>query len=179
MDTEKENIEELEGIVHAEGVSGRIIVFRIKPGFDMIDGIKRVCRHYNLKAGVITSIFGSLEKVTLHVPIKDIRFPVPKDHDIRTIEKETVSLASGCGFINTLEDGEIDIHMHMMLFDGGLGGPASEFPSIGGHLDTRDPDIPAPCLGTIEIAIQEVKGVKLIRKVDEDVGLPVTFPVKE
>ena len=176
---DKEKSDELKGIVHAEGVGGRIIVFRIKPGYDIIEGIKRVCRYYNLKAGVITSIFGSLEKVKLHVPVKDIRFPVPKEHDIRTIEKENVNVASGCGFINTLEDGEIDIHMHMMLFDGGLGGPASEFPSVGGHLDTRDPDITAPCLGTIEVAIEEVKGLKLVRKVDKDVGLPVTFPIKE
>ena len=65
-----------------------------------------------------------------------------------------------------------------MLFDGGLGGPAPEFPSVGGHLDTRY-DGGAPCLGTIEIAIEEVKGLKLVRKVDNDVGLPVTFPIKE
>ena len=178
MDIAKKENAELEGIVHAEGTGGRVVVFRIKPGFDIIKGIKQVCKHYGLKAGIITSIFGSLEKVKLMVPVKDIRFPVPKDHDIRTIVKENVNLAAGCGFINTLEDGDIDIHLHMMLFDGGLGGPASEFPAIGGHLDCR-PDSTAPCLGTVEISIEEIKGLKLVRKVCEAVGLPVTFPIKE
>lgn len=165
-----------KGIIHAEGKGGRIIIFRLKPGVDMIEGIKRVCKHYNLKAGIITAIFGSLQKVKLMVPMKDLAFPVSEYHEPRTIEKGQVNLASGCGFVNTLEDGEITIHLHIMLFDGGLGGPASEFSSIGGHVDC---DAPAPCLGCIEIAIEEVKGVKLVRKVDKDVGLPVTFPIKE
>ena len=176
MNTYKKEKRKLKGIIHSGGTGGQIVVFRIKPGYDMIEGIKQVCIEYELKAGVITSIFGSLEKVKLHVPVKDIRFPVPKDHDIRTIEKENVNLTAGCGFINTLEDGKIAIHLHMMLFDGGLGGPAPEFPSIGGHLDCSKP---APCLGTIEVAIQEVKGIKMVRKIDKDVGLPVTFPIKE
>lgn len=164
-----------EGILHAEGTCGRIILFRLKPGIDMVDGIKQVCKHYRVKAGVITSIFGSLQKVKLMVPMEGLSFPVAKDHIPRTIEKEQVNLASGCGFVNTLEDGEIAIHLHVMVFDGGLGGPAPEFPSIGGHVDC---DAPAPCFGCIEVAIQEVKGVELVRKVDADVLLPVTFPIK-
>jgi len=176
MNTVKKDESDLEGIVHAEGMGGRVIVFRIKPGFDIIDGIKRTCKYYKLEAGVITSIFGSLEKVKLMVPLKGLAFPVAEEHEPRIIYKEIVNLASGCGFVNTLEDGEITIHIHMLVFDGGLGGPSPEFPVVGGHLDI---DMPTPCLGTVEIAIEEVKGLKLIRKLDKDVGLPVTCPVQE
>ena len=166
----------LEGIVHAEGEGGKIVIFKIKPGFDVINGIKKICKHYDIKAGVITSIFGSLAEVTLMVPMKNISFPVVKLHDPRVIVKENVNVAAGCGFVNTLEDGEITMHIHLTVFDGGLKGPAPEFSTVGGHMADY---APAPCLGTIEIAIQEVTGLKLLRKVDEDVGLPVTLPVKE
>lgn len=167
----------VKGIVHAEGKGGRIILFRLKPGVDMIEGIKRVCKHYHLKAGVISSIFGSLKKVTLMVPMKDLSFPVVKNHVPSTIEIKNLNLASGCGFVNTLEDGEITLHLHIVavLLVEGLSG-SSKFPTTGGHVADY---APAPCLGTIEVAIEEVKGVKLVRKVDKDVGLPVTFPIKE
>ncbi|MCL5072685.1 MAG: DNA-binding protein [Actinobacteria bacterium] len=46
---------ELEGIVHAEGTGGRVIVFRVKPGFDIIEGIKKVCKYYDIKAGTFLS----------------------------------------------------------------------------------------------------------------------------
>ena len=68
--------------------------------------------------------------------------------------------------------GEIEIDLHMMVFDGGL----SEIPAVGGHVSC---DMPAPAHGTLEGAIEEVKGVKLVRKVDKDTGVIVTFPVKE
>lgn len=165
----KQETEELEGIVHAEGKGGRIIVFRIKPGFDLIEGIKKVCRHYDLRAGVINSIFGSLEKVKLQVGAKGLYFPIPPGFKGRAITVKEVNVGAGCGFVNTLEDGEITIHLHIMVFP-------TEGLTVGGHVDV---DTVTPCFGTIEIAIEEVEGVKLIRKVDDDVGLPVTFPVKE
>ena len=160
---------DVEAIVHAEGTGGRIIVLRIKPGYDMVDGIKQACRYYGLKAGVITSIFGSLERVRLMVGSKGLRFPVPPGHKGRTIETGEANVASGCGLVNTLEDGEITMHLHIVVFP-------TEGPMAGGHVDC---DTPTPVFGTLELAIQEVKGVKLVRKVDEDVGLPVTFPVQE
>ena len=177
MNTLKAENEKLEGIVHAEGVGGRIIVFRIKPGFDMIEGIKKVCKHYGIKAGIISSIFGSLEKVTLMVPMKDLSFPVVKNHDPSVIEIKNFNLASGCGLVNTLENGEITIHLHIVavLLADESSEPA-KFYTVGGHVADY---AQAPCFGTIEIAIQEVKGLKLVRKVDKDVGLPVTFPIKE
>ena len=52
----------------------------------------------------------------------------------------------------------------------------SKYPTTGGHVADY---APAPCLEIIEIAIEEVKGLKLVRKDDKDMGLSVTFPVKE
>ena len=161
-----------ERILHAGGVSGRIIVFRIKPGFDMIEGIKQICKYYSIKAGVISSILGSLEKVKLLVPNKGLCFPIPPDHKPRSIEMENVSVGSGCGLIGTLENGEIEIDLHMMVFDGGL----SDMPAVGGHVAC---DMPTPAHGTLEGTIEEIKGVKLVRKVDKDTGAVVTFPIKE
>jgi uncharacterized protein len=177
MNISKKGKTELEGIVHAEGTGGRIIVFRVKPGFDIIEGIKKVCKYYDIKAGVISSIFGSLEKVTLMVPMEGLSFPVVKNHDPNVIEIKNLNVASGCGLVNTLENGEITIHLHIVavILAEGLSG-FSKYPATGGHVADY---APAPCLGTIEIAIEEAKGLKLIRKVDSDVGLPVTFPVKE
>lgn len=161
-----------EGILHAEGTGGKAIAFRIKPGFDMIEGIKYICKNYNIKAGTITSILGSLEKVKLLVPHKGLSFPVPKDHKPRSIVMENVSVTSGCGLIGTLENGEIEIDLHMMVFDGGL----SDMPAVGGHVAC---DMPAPAHGTLEGIIEEIEGISLIRKVDKDTGVTVTFPVKE
>jgi len=177
MNKSIKNMTELEGIVHAEGTGGRVVVFRIKPGFDMIEAIKKVCRHYGIKAGVITSIFGSLEKVTLMVPMKGLKFPVIEHHDPSVIVVKNLNVASGCGLVNTLENDEITIHLHIVvvLLDEGSSG-FSKYPATGGHVADYEP---APCLGTIEIAIEEVKGLKLIRKVDKDVNLPVTFPVND
>lgn len=183
MDIEKEEKIELddfpvthkkisEGILHTEGANGKTIVFRIKPGFDMIEGIKYICKYYNIKAGVISSILGSLEKVKLLVPNKGLSFPVPPGHKGKSIVMENVSVTAGCGLIGTLENGEIEIDLHMMVFDGGL----SDTPAVGGHVAC---DMPAPAHGTLEGAIEEVKGVELIRKVDKDTGVIVTFPVKK
>lgn len=177
MNISKKDKTDLEGIIHADGTGGRVIVFRVKPGFDIIEGIKKVCKYYDIKAGVISSIFGSLEKVTLMVPMKGLSFPVVKNHDPSVIEIKNLNVASGCGLVNTLENGEITIHLHIVaviLAEGSSG--LSKYSATGGHVADY---APAPCLGTIEVAIEEVKGLKLVRKVDKDVNLPVTFPVKE
>lgn len=159
-------------IFHAEGVGGRIIVFRLNPGIDMIEGLKQVCRHYGIKAGVISSILGSLEKVKLLVPHKGPTFSVSKNHKPSSIIKKNVNVASGCGLISTVENGEIEIDLHMMVFDGGL----SDMPAVGGHVDFN---APAPVRRTLEGAIEEIKGINLIRKVDKNTGVTVTFPIKE
>jgi predicted DNA-binding protein with PD1-like motif len=80
-------------------------------------------------------------------------------------------VGSGSGLVSTLEDGEIEIHLHVMLYDGGL----SDMPAVGGHVLTNEP---VPAHGTVEVAIQEVTGVKLVRRLDDEVGESVTFPEK-
>ena len=173
MNNAKEGKTEIsDRIVHAEGAGGRVVVFRVKPGFDVMEAIKQVCTHYDIRAGVITAFFGSIKRVRLGIPYRGLRFPIPPDEKGVEIVKENVLVASGSGLVSTLEDGEIEIHLHVMLYDGGL----SEMPAVGGHVLS---DEPVPAHGTVEVAIEEVTGVKLVRKVDDEVGKPVTFPMKE
>jgi len=60
----------------------------------------------------------------------------------------------------------------MIVFDGGY----SEMPAVGGHVAC---DVPTPAHGTLEGVIEEIEGINLVRKVDKDTGVIVTFPVKK
>ena len=160
-----------ERIMHADGAGGRVVIFRVKPGFDVIEAVRQVCTHYGISAGVITALFGSFKRVKLGIPYEGLRFPIPPEEPGVKIVKENVLVGSGSGLVSTLEDGEIEIHLHVMLYDGGL----SDMPAVGGHVLTNEP---VPAHGTVEVAIQEVTGVKLVRRLDDEVGESVTFPEK-
>ena len=53
-----------ENVVTAQGGFGRVIAVRLKPGTDVLVGLREACERNGIKNGVIVSGLGSLATVT-------------------------------------------------------------------------------------------------------------------
>ena len=146
----------------AAGTGGRIIAARIIPGQDIIETLEDICRRYDIKYGHISSAIGSLRRVSLNIVTRTT--PIPGSGHMTHIEREgPYCLLSGQGLISPgAKPDSFDIHLHIAV-------RGDTDPVMGGHVE-----IGTITLSTTEFFIHEVHGVKITRKVDEVVGMPMT-----
>lgn len=88
------------------------LVFRLKPGSDLYEGILKACAEADLKAGAVISAVGCVSKVAF------------RKADGKTIHQETTDfeVTALSGTIS-----EAGMHLHIQLCD-------QQLRSIGGHL---------------------------------------------
>lgn len=150
------------------GRAGRLVVARLHPGEDLVTGIGEVCKKYGVKYGVITSCIGSLESLYLqyyYEPKDPVNNPFGAERDL--ILKDPTVLISGQGFVcENADDGSIDVHLHAVMRDNSGKVYGSHIP-VGGNIAQY----------TIDIAIQEVEDMKLLRVWEEETKHLMTKPV--
>ena len=129
---------------------GRVIVAKILPDEDLIDGIKEIVGKHKIKAGLINTI-GALKKFT--IGYFDI---TKKEYNFKTIE-ENVELISCMGNIS-YKDEEPIIHLHVTL-------GKEDLSIIGGHLSQ-----PSIISVTGEVYVYEI-AEKLSRSIDPQFNL--------
>ena len=103
-------------ITFSEGHISRVVMIRVLPGSDIIEGIEDVCKRLDIKAGAITCCIGSLQRASLliAVPLENkigAGYSNPIDFD------GPLEFLAGQGTIGQEEEGDLFIHMHGVLSD--------------------------------------------------------------
>ncbi len=146
----------------AEGTCDRVVAARLKPGTDLIGGIMAVCRAHNIEQGYISCVIGSLKQVEYVIPMID----ASALSGIRYSDPITISgpieFTSGQGVICQSQDGELLIHFH-----GCFCGPDGQ--SLAGHFSAGG----NPVLVTAEMILTEISGMRMMRRMDPEVGLMI------
>lgn len=141
----------------AEGKSGRVLVVRLQPGSDLVEGIKQACRDHKIRNGYIGSCVGGLRQARFlyGVPDKSTKSGTGFSPDVLFVEP--TEFIGGEGSICHNEKDEVLIHFHGFVCDKGH--------IYGGHFDKPG------CLvsTTMEIVIHEVKGVEMTRPLDSEI----------
>lgn len=138
--------------------STRVIVGRLLPGTDLIDGILRMCEEHNILNGSIDLVLGSLRKFTFVYPVKDeqskmgVRYCDPIEID------GPIELLCGNGIVGVTSNGERAIHLHAVVAD-------KNGKVYGGHVLKGN-----PVLVTVEVVVRELRGVNIVRGLDEETG---------
>lgn len=119
----------------------RIHVFRLRPGDDLLGGIRAYVNANHLQAAVLLSAVGSLTQAS-------IRYANQPEAHIHTGHFEIVSITG------TVEEGGEHIHLSIATGQGNM---------IGGHLMTG-----CKIYTTGEITLAEIEGVRFTRETDRE-----------
>lgn len=149
--------------IQAEG--GKIIVGRLLPGTDLITGILKICEENNLEFGNIITIIGSLSKARFICATPDNRSKIGIKYGDPIEIQGPLEFLCGQGLIGMSDDEERAIHLHGVLCDKDVKFYAGHFVQ-GGNI----------VLATMEVVIQKLKEVKLIRSLDQETGFPIFKP---
>ena len=156
-----------ETISAAQGRLGRVVVLRLKPGTDLLDGIQSACERYGIHNGVILSAIGSLARVRYcdvePLPEKKCGYGYGK---ILALD-ETIELTGASGVICSDAEGAINLHIHMSLSD-------KNGKAYGGHLVQG-----TTVLMTADIVLGEIEGLAMLREYDPDMDVYLLSPKQE
>ena len=140
----------------AEGRVGRFLFFRVEEGSDLLMAIGECASSAGVRAGLLACI-GALARARLGYYLGSGRY--------KTIELEgPLEIASCLGNISEGPDGELVVHAHICVCDG-------EGRAYGGHL--LEGCVVKP---TAELAILELAGARLVRRLYEATGLKLLSP---
>ena len=142
----------------ARSVGGKRYFVRLLPGTELIEGIKAVCEKYDVYAGAVTSILGSLKKVSYTWPTQDPENEGKYAYLDPFVLEEQVEIVSGAGSIGVMsKTGEIFVHLHAAFSDGkGI--------VHGGHIV----DSGNPTALTVELLIEAFDDISLERVFDPE-----------
>lgn len=153
-----------QDFLSAEGKLGRVVVIRMKPGTDLLDGMLAACEKHQIHNGVIISAIGSLNGVYYcdveALPEKKCGYGYG-----RTLYLDgPIELTGANGVICSDADGSINMHVHMNMSD-------KYGNAYGGHLVQG-----TKVLLTADIVLGEIEGVDMLRKLDEDMDVYILNP---
>ena len=153
-----------QSIKMATGTIKRVIAFRLKPGMDVLNGLKEVCEKENIKNGIILSGIGSLDGAVFGnpVPLKDKK--AGYGYGNPTTLYGPIELTNISGMICHDDDENILLHVHVSLSD-------QHGTGHGGHLIEG-----TKVLLTTDMVIAELEGIAMGRKYDENLEVPIFAP---
>lgn len=151
---------------YQQGSVSKVVMIRLNPGKDLIEGITEVCHTHGLKSGVITSCIGSLQRASFFTVI-----PLPNKmgagYGDPVVMEGPLELVSAQGTIGLDVDANLLIHMHASLGDG-------RGNLYGGHLIKGK----CPILITGEIMIAFLEGVRVVQRHDPETDMKLLGFVK-
>ncbi len=135
------------------------IAGRLMKDVDLFEGIKEVCRKFDVKAAQFQCL-GSLKYATY---VQIVRGETKEE--VRYSEKKrsssAVEILSGTGFVGYGEDGMLDVHFHGMIID-------CDHQISGGHFLNGE----NPTAVTVEFMLFPLKEVTLKRGIDAHWNMP-------
>ncbi len=155
----------MNGEYHAaQGSLKRVLVLRLKPGTDLLGGIRSACERYAIHNGVILSAIGSLACVRYcdveALPGKKCGY----GYGAVLRLDEPIELTGAGGVICSDAEGSINLHIHISMSD-------KTGKAWGGHLveGTR-------VLMTADIVLGEIGGVSMLREYDPEMDVYLLSP---
>jgi len=148
-----------------EGRSGRLVVVRLCPGVDLVEGLLEVCAAHRIQQGCVVTALGSLSKARLIYAVPDNSRKIGiKYCDPIEVEGPLEFLAAS-GMVGMDENQKRVTHLHAVLSD-------AQERIYGGHLVDKGNIV----LATIELVIQEFDGIKLLKVEDRETGFNLFVP---
>jgi predicted DNA-binding protein with PD1-like motif len=138
----------------AEATCGRVIVGRLLPGSDLIEGIEAICDKHKISYAAITFSYGSLASA-------GFKFLQVREAGARAVlmphsVDKRVEFLAGQGLVCDGEEGRA-IHLH--------GAVADETGAVtGGHFEKGQ----NPVYNNMDVTLIELKGVRLTRRWDPE-----------
>lgn len=161
----------------AEARIGRVLVGRLLPGTDVMEGIKKICNEYGIKNGVVTTAIGSLHKAVFKYLIPNPELKMRAGYGEPYKLDGPIEFCSGMGLICQNEKGELVVHFHGVFNTSLRQGYEKVVPDYiyGGHFVEGE----NPVAATLDIMIVELKGVEMVRKYDEETEIPTKLDIKK
>jgi predicted DNA-binding protein with PD1-like motif len=152
-------------ILHRTGSQSNVVMIRILPGSDIIEGVEAACRELHIHTGAITCCIGSLQRASflIAVPLEN---KMGAGYSEPRILDGPLEFLSGQGMVGKEEDGSLFIHLHGVLSD-------KNGKVCGGHLVKGE----NPVLITCEIMLAQVEGVRMMRIYDPQVDMKLLKPL--
>jgi predicted DNA-binding protein with PD1-like motif len=151
----------------ATGKIQRVSAFRLKPGEDVLEGLKKACELSKINNGVIVSAIGSLKNVTFSNPIELPQKKAGYGYGDPLVLNEPIELLSASGMICNGQNGETLFHVHVCLSD-------KKGHAYGGHLLS-----PTKVLLTVDMVIAEIEEIKMGREFDEELEVFLFKPTQK
>ncbi len=143
----------------AVGTSGKTIAARIMPDSNFVEEILAICRENELEAAYIPTCIGSLKKARFV-------YAIPDDSTyFKMVYCDPVELDGPIEFLNAQgivakdENGEYLLHLHVLMSD-------KDMRVYGGHILDEGNIV----LATMDLVLNEIKGINLARKYDNESG---------
>ncbi len=130
-----------------------------------MDGLKRVCEQQGIKHGAILMGIGSLRQLSYQVLTPKPETKLGAGYTEPTVIPGPVEILSLQGVVFQSEAGEILLHVHGTFSD-------QHGKVYAGHVVAGA----NPILATLDAMVAEVADVKLIRRMDPEVGLGLFTP---
>ena len=151
-------------VTSAQGTLSKIVMARLHPGTDVIEGITEVCRQHGIRSGAITTCIGSLQRASFFV-VKPMENRLGGGYSDPIALPGPVELVSSQGTVGVDASGAFFIHLHGVLSD-------SSGHSHGGHLIAGT----CPVLITCEVLIGGFDGMAALHRYDPEVEMKVLCP---
>ena len=155
------------GAYHASGRLGKLVPVRLRRGTDLMTGLKEVCEANGIKQGAVLAGIGSLQKMTYQVLAPKPETRLGAGYTDPQVIQGPVEIVTLQGVVFQSEDGETLLHVHgTFSYQHGK--------VYAGHVVTGE----NPVLATLDGIIAEVADVRLVRRLDAEVGLGLFTPEK-
>jgi predicted DNA-binding protein with PD1-like motif len=155
------------GAYHASGRFGKLVPVRLRRGTDLMSGLKQVCEEYGIKYGAILAGIGSLQKMTYQVLAPKPETKLGAGYTDPQVVPGPVEIVNLQGVVFQSEDGETLLHVHGTFSD-------QQGKVYAGHVVAGE----NPVLATLDGIVAEVADLKLVRRMDAEVGLGLFTPEK-
>jgi len=153
-------------VQYAAGKVGKSVAARLLPGTDLLTGIEEVCRQNGILYASIANCFGSFQRAgyLYLIPLPEAKVGAGYG-DIHRVEGP-VEFLNGTGVVCQRE-GQYEIHFHATMCD-------KEGNVFGGHMLKGE----NPVLTTVDLVINEIVDVQMLRNYDEETDL-IQFDPKQ
>ena len=153
-------------VTHVAGKFGRMIPVRVRPGTDVMGGLRKACQDNGVKYGAVLFGIGSVQQLSYQVL-------VPKEDSVwkagytdPEVLPGPIEIVGIRGVIFQSEDGkETLLHIHGTFSD-------QKGKVYGGHMVMGQ----NPVLATCDAVIAELADAKLIRRFDPELGMGAFNP---
>jgi predicted DNA-binding protein with PD1-like motif len=152
---------------YQQGSLSKIVMIRLHPGEDLIEGITEVCIAHGMKSGAIVSCIGSLRRASFFTAVP-LANKIGAGYGDPTALEGPLELVSAQGTIGLDVEANLLIHLHGALGDG-------RGNLYGGHLIKGK----CPILITCEVMTVFLEGFRAVQKHDPETEMKLLTFVRD